>query len=115
MSTEPAAAQADIRFSLANERTALSWARTSLAMTAAAAAVIHLAPERTPPWLTLAASTLLAGNGVVLALACASRYATTRAVIDTAADYRPPRGLWLLAGSLVGVAGIVLVSNAVYR
>ncbi len=47
MSEEPAGADPDYRFTLANERTFLAWIRTSLAMMAAGVAVTRFVPGLT--------------------------------------------------------------------
>jgi putative membrane protein len=62
----------DYRFTLANERTFLSWQRTALGLLAAAVAVLHLVPEMTVPGardvlgvLLAALATTTAGVGVL--------------------------------------------------
>jgi putative membrane protein len=45
----PAEAEPDYRFTLANERTFLSWQRTSLGLLAASVALVQLVPELTVP------------------------------------------------------------------
>lgn len=52
----------DYRFTLANERTLLSWIRTALGLSAGAVAVVHLVPAAAVPL------GLRAGVGAVLAL-----------------------------------------------
>ena len=44
-SDDRSAREPDYRFTLANERTFLSWIRTALALMAAAVAVVHLLPD----------------------------------------------------------------------
>ena len=57
----------DYRFTLANERTFLAWIRTSLALLAAAIAVVQLVPDFGPKPLRLAAGLILAGLALTLA------------------------------------------------
>jgi putative membrane protein len=58
----------DYRFTLANERTFLAWIRTSLALLAAAVAVVQLVPDFGPKPLRLAAGLIFAGLSLTLAV-----------------------------------------------
>lgn len=58
----------DYRFTLANERTYLAWVRTSLALLAAAVAVVQLVPDFGPRPLRLAAGLIFAGLALALAV-----------------------------------------------
>jgi putative membrane protein len=66
-------AEPDYRFTLANERTFLSWMRTGLALVAAGAAVVHLSPV--PPVASLAFGAILMALGGLIE---ASAYRTWR-------------------------------------
>ncbi|GAA4389043.1 YidH family protein [Tsukamurella soli] len=106
-----AGAEPDIRFSLANERTALAWARTSLGFAAAAAAVARLVPDDSPRWVTVGAVLLLAGTACCCGVAATGRFRRVDAAIRQGSPYPPPRGLRYL--SLALVLGAALVGMAV--
>lgn len=58
----------DYRYTLANERTFLSWIRTALALIAGGIALKAFAGQLTPQWLTTAAGVVATVLGGVLAL-----------------------------------------------
>lgn len=65
----------DYRFSLANERTFLAWVRTSLAVMAAAVAVVQLVPTHHLHEARRALGILLAVLGVAISASAYTRWA----------------------------------------
>ena len=64
-SDSPAEIEPDYRFTLANERTFLSWQRTSLGLLAAAVALVQLVPELAIPGARRALGVLLAALAIL--------------------------------------------------
>jgi putative membrane protein len=58
----------DARFTLANERTLLSWLRTALALVVAGVAIVALAELITPAWLADVTAALAFAGGALTAL-----------------------------------------------
>jgi putative membrane protein len=108
----------DYRFTLANERTFLAWLRTSLALLAAAVAVVQFLPEFAIPGTRLFVGGVLASLAVTTAVAGLRRWEQV--------DYAIRRGLplprhsiprWLAGGlTLIALLAVALViSMAVLR
>lgn len=97
----------DPRFTLANERTFLSWIRTSLALIAGGVALAQLGKATGPSWLriTLTVAPVLAG-AVFSALAFVHWQACERA-LRAGAPLPPPRFAIILT-ALVVAAGLAL-------
>jgi putative membrane protein len=98
----------DPRFTMANERTFLSWIRTALALDAAGLAVIQLLPELVVPFAREAIAVALVVMGTVVASASFRRWAT---VEDAMRSQRPLPPSWVpgfLAGTL-GTLSLVTV------
>jgi putative membrane protein len=104
----------DPRFSLANERTALAWVRTALALVAGGAALTSLASIADLPGLldVLAALACLGGGG--LAVRAALGWARVERALREARALPAPRSLGLVAG-LVVVLAVALAGYAVGR
>jgi putative membrane protein len=102
-------AEPDYRFSLANERTFLVWVRTSLALMAAAVAVVKLFPDDQLPWLRRVLGILL---GALAVLVSATAYQRFQSVQKAMTQGRPlPRAaaLPLLGLSLTAAAVLAVV------
>lgn len=97
-----------MRFTLANERTFLSWIRTALALDAAGLAVIQFLPELRIRYAREAIAIALVLIGTVVASASFRRWAT---VEESMRSRRPLPPSWIpgmLAGT-IGVLSLVLV------
>ena len=101
----------DYRFTLANERTFLAWLRTSLALLAAAVAVVQLVPAFTIPGARVLTGGLLAVLAVVAAGASVLRWRAVERAIRSGRPLPPQRLTWVLAAGLTVLAlfGLVLV------
>lgn len=108
----------DYRFTLANERTFLAWLRTSLALLAAAVAVVQLLPEFAIPGTRLFVGGVLAGLAVLTAGAGLRRWEQVDHAIRRGLPL-PRHGIprWLAGGLiLIALLGMALViSTAVLR
>ncbi|HET7277420.1 MAG TPA: DUF202 domain-containing protein [Dermatophilaceae bacterium] len=99
----------DPRFSLANERTALAWMRTALALVGGGVAVVSVASlGALPKWSALVGAASCLGGGILAGRAVLGWARTERALRER----RPlpaPRALLWLAGGVVLLALLVLV------
>lgn len=102
--TEP-----DYRFSLANERTYLAWVRTTLALVAAAVAVVQLVPEFRVPGGQLGIGLALALTALGTSVYAYRRWQRNERAMRHAAPLPHSRGLAALASVLVGVVGLITV------
>lgn len=99
----------DYRFTLANERTFLAWARTALALLAAGVAVVQLVPQfsvagaRTSVGVVLGLLSVLASVGGVL------RWRQVQRAMRRGEPLPRVRVVWLLAAGLAVVAAGVVV------
>lgn len=98
----------DYRFTLANERTFLAWIRTSLALLAAAVAMVQFLPSFRLPGAHTAITLILAADGLLVTALAYKRWAGNEQAMrhDQALPHSPM--LALLALSLAVVAGIVV-------
>ena len=99
----------DPRFSMANERTFLSWIRTALALDAAGLAVIQLLPELPVPFAREALGIALVVLGTVVASVSFRRWASLE---DAMRAGRPLPPSWL-PGLLAGGLGILSLAAVV--
>jgi putative membrane protein len=98
----------DHRFTLANERTFLSWLRTALALDAAGLAVLQLLPELPVRYAREVIAIALVVIGTVVASASFRRWAAVEVAMRTGELLPPSRLPGLLAGT-IGALSLVLV------
>jgi putative membrane protein len=98
----------DVRFTLANERTFLSWIRTALALDAAGLAVVQLLPELVIPYAREVIAVTLVILGTIVASASFRRWAS---VEDAMRTRTPLPTSWLpgFLASSIGVLSLVAV------
>lgn len=103
----------DARFSLANERTALAWLRTGMALVAGGVALTTLATLAGPgtALLDVVAALACLGGGV-LAVAAIVQWRRAERALRLGRPLPAPRALPLLAGGVVGIA-LLLTGYAV--
>lgn len=99
----------DYRYSLANERTFLSWIRTSLALVAAGVAVIQFLPNLGSSAMRLAVGSVLIVIGGMLAVTAHHRWSTRERAMRLGVALPPNRIGVLLGYLLAAVAVAVLV------
>ena len=101
----------DYRFSLANERTFLAWIRTSLALIAAAVAVVQLVPPFGLPGSRTVLGATLAAAGMACAAASYARWSTNEQAMRAGSSLPLSKGLFWLSGVLttIGVAVLLLL------
>lgn len=104
----------DPRFSLANERTALAWVRTGLALIAGGIGLTSLVVvARLPRWLDAVAALMCLGGGV-LALRANTGWRASERALRLRQPLPAPRALtWLTAA--VAALALVLASYAAAR
>lgn len=98
----------DYRFTLANERTFLSWIRTALALIAAGVAVVQLVPDFGFPGSRRIVGAILAGMGVVLAIESMRRWRRVQQAMRRDGELPPNRMPLLLGWALVAVTVVVV-------
>ncbi len=99
----------DPRFSLANERTALAWMRTALALVAGGVAVVSLSSlDSVPAWAALVGAASCTAGGV-LAVRAARGWAHVERALRLRQPLPAPSALVVLAGGVVVLAVLVLV------
>ena len=104
----------DARFSLANERTALAWLRTALALVAAGVGLTSIAElAGLARWLDVVAALLCLFGGGLAVEAAAGWRRTERALRLGAALPAPRALLWL--GALLVLLAVLLAGYAVGR
>jgi putative membrane protein len=103
--------QPDYRFTLANERTFLSYVRTALALDAAGLAVAQFLTALRPEWLRHLMAISLVVAGVVIAVAAYRRWSGNESAMRRGAPLPPTSmPLGLAAGAaLLSIAALVLV------
>jgi putative membrane protein len=103
----------DYRFTLANERTALAWLRTSLALMAAAVAVVQFAPRFGGSGARSATATCMGTLSVVVAVAAVLRWRSVQRAMRREEPLPRSPMVWILGMSLgavgVGVCLVVLL------
>ena len=103
----------DPRFSLANERTALAWMRTALALVGGGVAMVSLASLDTlPAWTALVGAAACVGGGA-LSLRAVGAWARVERALRLRQPLPPPRALNVLAGGVVLLAALTLVLSFV--
>jgi putative membrane protein len=99
----------DPRFSLANERTALAWMRTALALVGGGVAIVSLASLQTlPGWAALVGAAACLGGGA-LAVRAVSAWARVERALRLHRPLPAPRALVTLAGGVVALGALTLV------
>ena len=99
----------DPRFSLANERTALAWMRTALALVGGGVAMVSLASLDTlPAWTALVGAAACLGGGA-LALRTVGAWAAVERALRLHQPLPAPRALAFLAGGVVVLGVLTLV------
>jgi putative membrane protein len=98
----------DYRFTLANERTFLAWIRTSLALLAAAVALVQLVPPFDLPGARTALGLIVAGDGLLISLLAYRRWAGNERAMRHGHTLPHSPMLVLLAISLAIIAVIVV-------
>ena len=103
----------DPRFSLANERTALAWMRTALALVGGGVAIVSLSGLATlPHWTALVGAGACVGGGV-LAVRAVVAWANVERALRLRRPLPAPRALVALAGGVVVLAGLTLALASV--
>ncbi|QGQ19918.1 DUF202 domain-containing protein [Cellulomonas sp. JZ18] len=98
----------DARFSLANERTFLAWARTALALLAAGVALEALDPP-VEPGLRMAAAVVLVALGVLAPVLAWVGWARAERAMRRSEPLPAPSAFGLLVVGLVAAGVLVLV------
>jgi putative membrane protein len=103
----------DPRFSLANERTALAWMRTALALVVGGVAFISVSSLATVPrWTTLIGAGSCLGGGL-LAWRAVAGWARVERALRMRKALPSPRALVSLAGGVIVLAALMLVLSFV--
>jgi inner membrane protein YidH len=99
----------DPRFSLANERTALAWMRTALALVAGGVAIVSLSSlQSLPRWSALLGAGACFGGGLVAVRAVAG-WARVERALRLRQPLPAPGTLGILAGGVVLFACLAVV------
>jgi putative membrane protein len=109
MGTSDDAQEPDYRFTLANERTFLSWIRTSLALIAGGVAVVQLIPAFGYPGVRHALGIGLCGGGGLLAAASVGRWQRVQTAMRRGAAMPPSRMPAILGGAILVVAVLMVI------
>lgn len=107
-------AEPDPRFSMANERTALAWVRTALALVAAGVGLTSLAEIADLPRSLDAVAAAACLGGGALALRAVLAWRAAERALRLGRPLPAPRALTWLAG-LVGIVSVLLAGYAVGR
>ena len=99
----------DYRYSLANERTFLSWIRTSLGLLAGGVAVLTVLTDVGHPAAQVAVGVVLLALALVVPLQAYRRWAATEQAMRTGQSLPGPGLIRLVSGGLVLVVLLVLV------
>ena len=102
----------DARFSLANERTALAWLRTSLALVAGGVALTTLASFTDGDRLLDVLAAVACLSGGVLAVSAISQWRKAERALRLGEPLPPPQLLPVLAGGITLIA-ILLAGYAI--
>ena len=98
----------DYRFTLANERTFLAWIRTSLALLAAAVALVQLVPPFNLPGARTALGLIVAGDGLLISVLAYRRWSGNERAMRLGRSLPHSPMLALLAVSL-GIIAVIVV------
>lgn len=98
----------DYRFSLANERTYLSWIRTSLALLAGAVGIEHLVPEFKESSFRLVVTILLCTMAAVMPLVAYRRWASNELAMRTGQALTYSRAIKFISLAIFLVVLIVI-------
>ena len=98
----------DYRFTLANERTFLAWIRTSLALLAAAVALVQLVPPFNIPGARTVLGVVLAADGLAIVVLAYRRWAGNEQSMRQGGSLPHSPMLLLLVISLAVVGAVVL-------
>jgi putative membrane protein len=90
----------DARFTLAAERTVLSWFRTALGLVAAGLAVMHVLPDYSSQTSRDVLGIGLVAFGTFAAIAGGVRWRQTTAALRDGGEMPGPLPVWLLIGAL---------------
>jgi putative membrane protein len=101
----------DARFTLAAERTMLSWIRTSLGLIAAGMAVLHVLPSFSSSGLRDVVGMGLILMGAIAAVAGGIRWRQTTIALRDGGPMPGPAPIWLLIAILVVLSVIVLIAT----
>ncbi|MDF2091874.1 DUF202 domain-containing protein [Knoellia sp. 3-2P3] len=103
----------DPRFSMANERTALAWMRTALALVAGGVALISVASlAEMPSWAPLVGAGSCLG-GAALAVRALRSWAKVERALRLRQPLPAPRSLPMLATGVVVLASLALVLGVI--
>jgi len=103
----------DPRFSLANERTALAWMRTALALVVAGVAIISVSSLATlPRWTALIGGVSCLGGGL-LAWRAVAGWARVERALRMRRALPSPSALVMLAGGVIVLAALMLMLSVV--
>jgi putative membrane protein len=102
----------DPRFSLANERTALAWMRTSLALVGAGVAIISISTlASVPAWTALIGAASCVG-GALLAWRAVAGWARVESALRRKLALPAPRALGMLSGGVIVLASLMVLLAA---
>ena len=99
----------DYRFTLANERTFLSWIRTALALIAGGVAVVQLVPTFGFPGVRQALGLVLCAGGALLAAAAVGRWQRVQSAMRRGVDLPRSAMPAILGGAILIVAALIVV------
>jgi putative membrane protein len=103
----------DPRFSMANERTALAWMRTALALVGGGVAIVSVSSlAGMPGWAPLVGAASCLGGGA-LALRSVSAWARVERALRLGLPLPAPRALAMLAAGVVALAALTLTLSVV--
>ena len=103
----------DYRFSLANERTFLSWVRTSLAVMAAAVAVVQLVPTHHLHETRRALGIVLAVLGLLISATAYGRWAANERAMR-AGQPLPRSPLLIVVSAVLAVVAVIALTVVVF-
>lgn len=98
----------DYRFTLANERTFLSWIRTALALIAGGVAVVQLVPAFGFPGLRHGLGLVLCAGGGLLAAAAVGRWQRVQTAMRRGGDL-PRSPMPVILGAAILVIAVVML------
>jgi putative membrane protein len=99
----------DYRFTLANERTFLSWIRTALALIAGGVAVVQLVPAFGFPGVRHALGLVLCAGGGLLAAAAVWRWQRVQTAMRRGTEMPRTRMPAILGAAILLVAVLMLI------